>query len=172
MYTAQSSVLSSGALLAISPKFSDGLARIREVTDADGALPAWAKALFMSAAAAVKGHEPMMRRELGRAHDGGLSADAVRGASVALLISRGEGVYERFVRAVDELFGAVTPATGTTPSFEASASGAVNYFQRYFGFVPDYVEYMAEHVPRALEGYFLMREWALAENPLGGKFVE
>ena len=59
--------LDSGELAAIAPKFAEGLARVRDVTDTDGALPARMKALFMATAAAVKGHTVMMERELGRA---------------------------------------------------------------------------------------------------------
>lgn len=168
-----SPLLRSGTLAATSPKFAEGLARVREVTDGDGALPAWAKALFMAAAAAVKGHGDMLHREMARAVRNGLTLRDARGAAVAVLISRGEGVYERFSAAVDAAFGDTASASGAErPSFEASATGAVDYFQQYFGFVPDYVELMAERTPRALEGYFLMREWALAENPLDAKLVE
>lgn len=48
----------SGELRAISPKFAEGLARVREVTDTDGACPAWAKALYMSAARASRATTP------------------------------------------------------------------------------------------------------------------
>lgn len=175
-----SPLLRSGRLAGISPKFAEGLARVREVTDLDGALPASTKALFMAAAASVKGHDAMLRRELVRAVAGGLTVDAARGAGISVLISRGEAVFERFMAAVDEVFGglgegtaAVESAAGIEqPRFDASAETAVEYFQRYFGFVPPYIELMAELAPRALEGYFLMREYALAENLLAPKYVE
>jgi len=159
---------------AVSPKFAEGLARVREVTDRDGALPAWSKALFMAAAAAVKGHDTMLRRELDRSARSGLQLGAARGAAIAVLISRGESVYERFTAAVDDAFGAtVPPASGAEgEQFEASGAAATQYFREYFGFVPDYVTLMAERAPRALEGYMLMREWALAENTLDAKLVE
>ena len=168
-----SPLLRSGALAAVSPKFAEGLARVRDVTDRDGALPAWAKAVFMAAAAAVKGHDEVLRRELARSARSGLTIGAARGAAVAVLISRGEAVYERFTAAVDDAFGAtVTPGNGAVPVFEASAGAATRYFDEYFGFVPDYITLMAERAPRALEGYMLMREWALAENTLEPKLVE
>lgn len=169
-----SPLLRSGRLAAISPKFAEGLARVRDVTDSDGALPAPAKALFMAAAAAVKGHDGMLRREMRRAVLGGMSASQVQGAAVAVLISRGEGVFERFSAAMDEAFEGVKLAVGTgrPAAYEASAEGAREYFRSYFGFVPPYISLMADQAPRALEGYFLMREWALAENLLEPVYVE
>jgi len=168
-----SPILDRGELAALSPKFAEGLARVRDVTDEDAALPAYAKALFMAAAAAVKGHDEQMERELGRSHRLGLSYVEARGASLAVLISRGEAVYELFARAVDSVFGETAPrGTQIGGDYEASADGARAYFTEYFGFVPDYIELMAAEAPRALEGYVLMREWALAENPLGALYVE
>lgn len=127
----------------------------------------------MAAAAAVKGHDDMVQRELARAARGGLSLLDARGAAIAVLISRGEAVYERFAKAIDGAFGsAVCAGPDAGSAFEASAEGAMRYFQEYFGFVPDYISLMAEGAPRALEGYMLMREWALAENTLEAKLVE
>ncbi len=172
--TTASPILRSGSLAALSEKFAEGLARVRDVTDRDGALPWGIKALFMAAAAAVKGHEMMLLRELRRARDGGVTLDDVRGASIAVLISRGEGVFERFCEALDNAYEHPSPPGMLTESavFTASASGACEYFETYFGFVPDYIELMAEQAPRALEGYYLMREWALGENLLEAKYVE
>lgn len=164
----------SGELRAISSKFAEGLARIREVTDLDGACPAWAKALYMSAAACVKGHDDMMRRELGRARSGGLSHEHARGACIALLISRGEAVYERFSSSVDALYGSfVAIDHDDLPALpDADVQDARDYFTHYFDHVPSYVETMATRAPRALEGYFLMREASLEENPLPWKHAE
>lgn len=172
-----SPVLRSTELAAISPKFAEGLARVRDLTDSDGALSAAVKALFMAAAAAVKGHGGMLRRELRRAVDGGITADQVRGAAVSVLISRGEGVYERFRDAAAECFDPAELA-GSGPSRtdvgipDLSVDDAFTYFTDYFGFVPSYIELMAAHAPRALEGYVLMRQYALAENLLEPKLVE
>lgn len=168
-----SPVVRSGELRSISPKFAEGLARIREVTDTDGACPAWAKALYMSAAATVKGHEDMMRRELGRSVALGLTHEHARGACIALLISRGEAIYQRFSQAVDAAFGRtvdIGPANEQAP--DATVQDATDYFVKYFGKVPHYIETMSERAPRALEGYFLMREASLEENPLPWKHVE
>ncbi len=165
--------LRSGEIAAVSAKFAEGLARIRDVTDRDGACPAWAKALYMSGAAAVKGHDTMVHRELARAAAGGLSLDWARGASLAVLISRGEAVYERFVTALDSVYGVARPEPNAPiPELEMSRDAALEYFHGYFGFVPEYVTLMADDAPRALEGYVLMREWSLAENQLPAKHVE
>lgn len=169
-----SRLIRSGELRAISPKFAEGLARVREVTDTDGACPAWAKALYMAAAASVKGHEAMMRDELGRAVAGGLVHDHARGACIALLISRGEAVFERFARAVDAVFGRVVAIDhADRPAVQdVTAEDARAYFVRYFGEVPHYIQTMAARAPRALEGYYLMREASLEENALPWKHVE
>jgi alkylhydroperoxidase/carboxymuconolactone decarboxylase family protein YurZ len=181
-WPAGSPILRSGELAGVSTKFAEGLARVRDVTDTDGALPASVKALFMAAAAAVKGHGSMLRRELRRAVEGGVTLDQVRGAAISVLISRGEGVYERFRDAAAECFDAADLG-GDAPGRGQGSSGqggggdlttedAFSYFTDYFGFVPDYIELMAAHAPRALEGYVLMRQFALAENLLEPKYVE
>lgn len=169
-----SPVIRSGELRAISPKFAEGLARIREVTDTDGACPAWSKALFIAAAAAVKGHEEMMRRELGRSVAGGLSQQHARGACIALLISRGEAIFERFSRAVDAAYGQHVAVDRRDPDDlpDATVEDAERYFVEYFGSTPSYIETMAKRAPRALEGYFLMRQASLEQNPLPWKHVE
>ena len=162
-----SAALAGGHIDAVSPKFAEGLARVREVTDTDGACPAWAKALYMAAAAAVKGHRDMLLAQLERSRDLGLGLDTARGAALTVLISRGEAVYGTFNAAVDEAFGETLAAGGAEPEeFPLDRQGCLDYFEDYFGFVPEYVKLMADEAPRALEGYVLMREWSLAENVL------
>ncbi len=168
-----SPALAAGELAAISPKFAEGYARIRDVTDRDGACPAWAKALYMACAAAVRGQRELALRELARSRDLGLSLSDARGASLAVLISRGEATYDAFARAVDQVFDVVADrSAGPIPDFPLDRQAALEYFQSYFGFVPDYIEVMADNAPRALEGYVLMRQWSLAENILDAKHVE
>lgn len=168
-----SPALSGGELAAISPKFAEGYARIRDVTDRDGACPAWAKALYMACAATVRNKQELALRELTRSRDLGLTLSDARGASLAVLISRGEATYDAFARTVDQVFD--TPAELSTeqiPDFSLDRKAALDYFESYFGFVPDYIEVMANDAPRALEGYVLMRQWSLAENMLDAKHVE
>lgn len=168
-----SAALASGRIDAVSPKFAEGLARVREVTDTDGACPAWAKALYMASAAAVKGHRDMLMAQMERSHRLGLTLSDARGAALTVLISRGEAVYATFNAAIDEVFGdTMAPPAGDAPEFPIDRQGCLDYFEDYFGFVPDYVRLMADDAPRALEGYVLMREWSLAENVLDATHAE
>ena len=168
-----SPALANGELAAISTKFAEGYARIRDVTDRDGACPAWAKALYMACAASVRGQRELALREMTRSRELGLSLSDARGASLAVLISRGEATYHAFARAIDQAFD--IPAEQSSepiPDYTLDRQAALDYFESYFGFVPDYIEVMADNAPRALEGYVLMRQWSLAENTLDAKNVE
>lgn len=157
----------------MSHKFAEGYARVRDVTDNDGACPAWAKALYMACAASVRGLDDLLEREMGRARNLGLALSDARGAALAVMISRGEGVYARFTAAIDRAFGEkIAEPVDESPEFELDRQAALDYFEGYFGFVPDYIEVMADEAPRALEGYVLMRQWSLAENTLDAKHVE
>lgn len=168
-----SAALASGRIDAVSPKFAEGLARVREVTDTDGACPAWAKALYMASAAAVKGHRDMLMAQMERSRNLGLALSDARGAALTVLISRGEAVYATFNAAIDEVFGdTMALPAGDAPEFSIDRQGCLDYFEDYFGFVPDYVRLMADDAPRALEGYVLMREWSLAENVLDATHAE
>ncbi len=168
-----SPALASGELAAISPKFAEGFARIRDVTDRDGACPAWAKALYMAAAAAVKGQRETLAREFARARALGLALADAEGAALAVMISRGESAYATFARALRTCYGSPAGSAPEAPAtFAVDRAAALAYFQRYFGCVPNYVELMADEAPRALEGYVLMREWSLGENKLAAKHVE
>jgi alkylhydroperoxidase/carboxymuconolactone decarboxylase family protein YurZ len=168
-----SPALASGELAAISPKFAEGYARIREVTDRDGACPAWAKALYMAAAGAVKGQSALVARELVRARALGLARADAEGAALAVLISRGEAAFATFAAAVRSAYGAgPSAAPPERLRYDVTRDSALAHFRSYFGFVPAYVELMANEAPRALEGYALMREWSLGENRLAAKHVE
>ncbi len=171
--TLGSDVLLSGEVAAMSHKFAEGYARVRDVTDRDGAVPAWAKALYMAAAAAVKGHDSLLTKELGRSKDLGLSLNDARGAALTVFISRGESVYAKFTAAVNNLYEVeIGDPKEPSPNFELDKDACLEYFEGYFGFIPTYVQLMAEEAPRALEGYVLMREFSLAENLLDAKHVE
>ena len=168
-----SPALRSHEIASVAHKFAEGYARVREVTDTDGACEAWAKALYMACAAAVRGHEDMLERELARSKELGLELSDARGAALAVMISRGEAVYRKFTDAVDRVFGEkLGEPAGQSPDFPVDRDGSLAYFHSYFGFVPDYVELMADEAPRALEGYVLMRQWSLAENTLEAKHAE
>jgi 4-carboxymuconolactone decarboxylase len=166
---------SPAELAAISAKFAAGYERIREVTDLDGAMPARVKALAMACAGVVRGQAHMTRRELARARALGLSLADARGASLVVLISRGEGHYETFAGIVDDVWDSnVEDEARPQDSLEFSVDvgEALDYFAGVFGTVPGYVQLMADGAPRALEGYVLMRQWSLGENVLAPKDVE
>ena len=168
-----SPVLHSKELAAISHKFAEGFARIRDVTDRDGACTAQAKALYMACAAVVKGHLEMCERELERARGLGLQLTDARGGALAVLISRGEAVYAKMTGVIDRVWGEeLTEPDEPSPDYTLDRDAALAYFHSYFGFVPDYIELMADDAPRALEGYVLMRQWSLAENILAAQHVE
>ena len=171
--TLGSQVLNTGEIAAKSQKFAEGYARLRDVTDRDGALPAWAKALFMASAAAVKGHEGLLYNELERSRELGLTLNDSRGAALTVFISRGEEIYSRFTKAVNKVFSDEIEITSDPiPTYPVDRESCLEYFQEYFGFIPPYVKLMADEAPRALEGYVLMREFSLAENLLDAKNVE
>lgn len=168
-------MLRRGEITAVSPKFAEGFARVREVTDHDAALPAWAKAMYMACAAAVRHQPDLLQREIERSRDLGLTLTQARGAALSVMISRGEGIYAAMTAAIDQAFDtsiAVEGDPNPTEEFTIDRQGALGYFTEYFGWVPDYIELMADEAPRALEGYVLMRQWALAENLLEAKHVE
>ncbi|MGI9623946.1 MAG: hypothetical protein ACR2PK_14010, partial [Acidimicrobiales bacterium] len=133
-----SAVLHSSEIAAMSHKFAEGYARVRDVTDNDGACPAWAKALYMACAAAVRGCDGIRHHEMQRSHDLGLTLSDARGAALAVMISRGEEIYARFTAAVDATFGEkIGEPTDESPEFELDRQAALDYFESYFGFVPD-----------------------------------
>jgi 4-carboxymuconolactone decarboxylase len=167
------SVDRSPELAAVSAKLAEGYARIREVTDLDGASPARLKALSIAAAAAVRAQPELAARELTRAKALGVGHEEARGVGLVLPISRGEGVYDRYAAIVDEVYGQPRPrADGPPPQFPVDRQETLDYFVEIFGTVPGYVSLMADEAPRALEGYVLMRQWSLAENRLPPKDVE
>jgi alkylhydroperoxidase/carboxymuconolactone decarboxylase family protein YurZ len=127
----------------------------------------------MAAAAAVKRQPEVLERELARARELGLTLAHAEGAALAVMISRGESVYAAFAAALRSCYGSrAGSAPPERPDFAVDRAAALAYFRRYFGSVPGYVELMADEAPRALEGYVLMREWALGENALPAKHVE
>jgi alkylhydroperoxidase/carboxymuconolactone decarboxylase family protein YurZ len=160
-----------------APKFTEGLARVSDVVVADATLPGGLKALFAAAICAVKRDSGLVDHFLAAAAAAGVAREHVVGASVGLLISRGVVPHELFVAATDRAYGPAggdseTVGAADDKTFHADVDGAYDYFRQYFGFVPDYVELLGEHAPRGLEGYFLMREAALAETPLPPRDME
>lgn len=160
-------------LEATAPKFVEGLARVADAITADGALPAGLKAVFAAAICAVKRDEPLVGHYLSVAAAAGVPREHAEGASVGLLISRGVTPHRLFVAGLEDAWpSAPAEPAGEPGGFTADVPGAYAYFERYFGFVPDYVELLGERAPAGLEGYFLMREASLGETPLPARDME
>jgi len=162
-------------LEATAPKFAEGLARVADTITADGTLTAGVKALFAAAICAVKRDEALVDRFLAVAAKAGVPREHAEGASVGLLISRGVTPHATFAAATDKAYGpslAPAAASDATDGLAADVPGAYAYFERYFDFVPDYVELLGDRVPGGLEGYFLMRESSLGETPFPARDME
>jgi alkylhydroperoxidase/carboxymuconolactone decarboxylase family protein YurZ len=151
-------------LYRVAPKFAEGLARVGDVVNAEGALPAWAKALFVAAVGAVKLNPVFAERYLGRALDGGLRPAQARGAAITILISRGLPAYGVFTEALRDQ---IPPAPARDPVFDvATFDEMLDYLRSVFGEVPPTAQLLADESLRAFEGYVLMRQASLNENDL------
>lgn len=146
------------------PAFAEGFARVGDVVSTDGHVAARYKLLFATAIAAVKRDRELVTHFAAAAAAAGVTADEYDGACVGILISRGAIPHQLMTDARSANYPA-TPAPGAGPA-DATVSGAYDYFTTYFGFVPDYVELLGERAPKALEGYFLMRDAALTGTRL------
>jgi alkylhydroperoxidase/carboxymuconolactone decarboxylase family protein YurZ len=158
-------------LVAGFPKFAEGLARVGDVVHSDGALPEHHKALCMAAIGAVKRLPHVTTRYLRAALKGGITADEAGGAAINVLISRGITAYRVFVEALAEVSDdVVTPGPEFTD--EVTTEGILDYYKGVFGEVPPNIALGTEHAPRAIEGYFLMRQAALEESPLEPRLAD
>lgn len=152
------------------PAFAEGFARVGDVISTDGEVPARYKMLMAAAIAAVKRDRDLVTHFAGLAAAAGVTADEYDGACVGILISRGV-VPHALLADVRAVHFPATPGPGAGPA-DATVPGAYEYFTTYFGFVPDYVELLGEHAPKALEGYFLMRDAALTGTLLPKQVME
>ncbi|HVW42096.1 MAG TPA: carboxymuconolactone decarboxylase family protein [Amycolatopsis sp.] len=155
------------------PAFAEGMARVGDVIAGDSALPGGYKMLFAAAIAAVKRDQRLVGHYLGLAAGEGVPYREAEGAGVGVLISRGVVPHRLLTEAISEVYGAPeSDPVRATASPSADVQSSLDYFSRYFGFVPDYVELLANRAPVALEGYFLMREAALTGTALPAKIME
>jgi 4-carboxymuconolactone decarboxylase len=157
------------ALADAVPVAGEGLARIREAAESDGALAAGVKALFTAAAAAARGHAGLMSRAVARARDAGVPAEQAWSAAAALALSRGDEASGRLVAALLANYGQPEPGT-PSGSFDADAAEA--HFRSYFGEIPARVALLAKSAPTAFEGYALLHRGVLREGALEPKLVE
>lgn len=155
------------------PDFAEGLARVGDVITAGSALSGSLPMLCAATIAAVKRDEDLASQYLGLAAERGLTREEAEGAGVGVLISRGVVPHRLLVAAIGTVYGHGAQASEAgTEATSTNVSDALDYFKQYFGFVPDYVELLADRAPRALEGYYLMRRAALGGTDLPAKHME
>ena len=156
-----------GAVRALAPESAEGYRLVRAAIDADGALDGATKALLVGAAAAARGHDRLAQRELARARYLGVTDEQLASAAAMLLLSRGEGVLERFVAAA----GPIAPG-GTWR--EPDARDGTRYFLDYVGAgeLPARVALLAGASPTAFDGYHRMHHAALSADPEAGLLAE
>jgi alkylhydroperoxidase/carboxymuconolactone decarboxylase family protein YurZ len=152
------------------PAFAEGFARVGDVISKDGHVAARYKMLFAAAISAVKRDRELVAHFAAAAAAAGVTADEYDGACVGILISRGVTPHQLMADLRAENYPG-TPGPGAGPA-EATVQGTYDYFTSYFGFVPDYVELLGEQAPKAAEGYFLMRDAALAGTRLDKQVME
>jgi uncharacterized protein (TIGR02246 family) len=153
------------------PVAGAGIARLREASEADGALSAGVKALFVAAAAAARGHSAQLRDAVARMHALEVPADRAWAAAAALGLARGEEVSGRLVAALLARYGA--PEAGEPYAEPFDAEGAQSYFRSHFGGeVPGRVALLADRSPSAFAGYALLHRGVLREGALEPKLAE
>ena len=158
-------------LMAGSPKFAEGLARSGDVIHTDGAMLAKDKALCAAAIGSVKRLPDVVAKYLTIAMEAGFSADEVHGAAINLLISRGIPAYRALMDALAvQEDSAVGP--GVPFAEKVSIEGILEYYRGLYGDVPANVSLGSEHVPAAIEAYYLMRQAALEESPLEPRLAD
>jgi 4-carboxymuconolactone decarboxylase len=155
------------AVARVAPAAASGYARIRGVIDADGALPATVKALLVATAATVRGYDAMARRELERGRALGLGDDDIGTAAVTMLLSRGEGLVDRFAAAAGPIAPEAAPRAPDTLD-------DVSYFLDYAGtaVLPERNAVLAQRAPDVFAGYHAVHHAALRADPAHAKLAE
>ncbi len=155
------------AVARVAPAAAAGYARIRGVIEADGALPARVKALLVAVAATVRGYDALARRELERGRTVGLDDDDVGAAAATMLLSRGEGLVDRFAAAA----GTIAPAA---PPRVPDDRDPVAYFLDYAGAetLPERNAVLARRAPEVFAGYHAVHHGALRADPARARLAE
>lgn len=162
----------SNALRQNAPMTLSGLHAFREVTDTDGALPARVKALYLAVAALVKRYERLAARELARAKSIGLNVEEAQAGITILCSSRGEGAAEAFADLVAQVFGPDSTPETALDLYQPAEGEARDNFLAYFGEMPPSLGALVDHIPRAADAYYMMRQGTLAGTALGTKYAE
>jgi 4-carboxymuconolactone decarboxylase len=161
-------------LHALSPRFASGAERIYAVLDADGALPAARKALFVAAAAAVCDQRQMLDTWIQRAHARGMDAADVAGVAILLMLNRGERAHGDFAAAAERVYGAL-PSVGDASDDGSAATpeDGLQYLRDHFrADVPPRSRLFARVAPGAFTGYYLMHSTAINANAFEPKLAE
>lgn len=170
--TGPSPLLTTGRLCRDAPKTVAGYRRFRSVIEADGAIPARIKRLFVACAATVKGYEEMALRELIGARDAGL-AEEEAGAAMAVLSSvRGEGAALRYRGLFLQAYPDAAEPDPTQDDLVVAPGEAKANFLAYFGEMPPSLGKLLDLVPVGADAYYLMREGTLSGTALGKIFAE
>jgi 4-carboxymuconolactone decarboxylase len=161
-------------LHAVSPRFASGAERIYAVIDADGALPAARKALFVATAAAVCDQPAMLDEWLARAHARGMDAADVAGVAILLMLNRGERAHRDFAAAAERAYGALPSITDESgDGAGATAADGLDYLREHFrADVPPRSRLFARVAPGAFTGYYLMHSTAINANAFEPKLAE
>lgn len=159
-------------LVTAHPVAAEGLARLTDAATGDGSIPASVKWLYMAAIASVKQEDDLSFACLEQAFASGLSRDQADGAALTLLVSRGIPPYRRFIAAADQMVPRRGAETSEPPAGSVSAEEAKAYAASVYGTVPDRIRLMADEVPRALEGYLLLRRSGLRDTGLSPLHTE
>ena len=167
-----SPLLSNGRLRSNAPKTIAGFRRFRRIVESDGALPSIVKRLFVAAAAAVKGFEPMAVRELAAAAALGLDVERAAAALTILSSSRGEGAALRFAGVLEQVYGEAASVDAIEAPIEVADGEARQNFINYFGTVPPSLGKLLDLVPLGADAYYLMREGTLSGTALDPRHAE
>lgn len=170
--TDSNALLQSARLKQLAPFTLSGYALFREVIDSDGALPAKLKCLFSAVAAVNKGHLELARQELERAARLGVPLNEAASGLILLSSLRGEGVALAFDAVLTLVYGPPATAPGETALVQAEPGEAEANFKGYWGTVPPALASLLRLVPKAADGYFLMRKGTIECNQLDRKSAE
>lgn len=171
MSSSDTSLAGIKLLGAHAPYTLAGYACFREVIDSDGAVPARLKALFASVAAVDRRYPELARRELARGLAQGLQIHEATAGLIVLSSLRGEGAALEFAEIVADCFETIeVPPAQPLP--RAEPGEAVDNFTSYFGTIPAPLAQLLRLVPKAADGYYLMRRGSIDANPLSPKYGE
>jgi alkylhydroperoxidase/carboxymuconolactone decarboxylase family protein YurZ len=162
-----------GDLLHTHPRAAEGLSRLVDVATGEGALGSGVKLLYMAAIAAARGDANLTAILLRGAFDAGISRQKAHGAAAALMVSRGASALATLVAAIHEVAGAPQDAAAIATAVPAASEQEVlDYVRSTYGTIPPRIQLMADELPGALEGFYLVRSGALRGGGLSAKETE